>query len=116
MMVRKFSVEPTVMKKTLSVLLCLLAFALASCDSDPKVARQRYLDTGNRYFNTGKYRQAVIFYKRALQKDPRFGEAYYRQALAELKLGKPGDALRALQRAVELEPNNTDAATKLAEL
>ncbi|MDX2267989.1 MAG: tetratricopeptide repeat protein [Bryobacter sp.] len=104
------------MKNPLISLLVLLALGFVGCDSDPKVARQKYLETGNRYADTGKHRQAVIFYKRALQKDPRFGEAYYRKALSELKLGKPSDALRSLQRAVELSPENTDAATRLAEL
>jgi tetratricopeptide (TPR) repeat protein len=94
----------------------LLALLLWGCDSDPKVARQKYVDTGNRYFNTGKFRQAEIFYQRSLQKDPRFGEAYYRISLTQLKLGKIRDAMRNLQRAVELQPQNTDAATKLAEL
>ena len=68
--------------------LLLLALAFAGCDSDPKVARQKYLETGNRYFKNGKYREAVIFYRRALQKDARFAEAYYQLGNAEMKSGK----------------------------
>ena len=96
--------------------LFLLALAFAGCDSDPKVARQKYLETGNRYFKNGKYREAVIFYRRALQKDARFAEAYYQLGNAEMKSGKPIEAMRAYQRCVELDQNNTDAATKLAEI
>ena len=55
-------------------------------------------------------------YRRALQKDLRFGEAYYRLALAEINLAAYGDAVRSLRRAVELEPDNTDAAVKLADI
>ena len=55
-------------------------------------------------------------YRRALQKDLRFGEAYYRLGLTDLKLQAYSDAARALRRAVELQPNNTDAATKLADM
>jgi predicted Zn-dependent protease len=36
--------------------------------------------------------------------------------LTDLKLAAYGDAVHALRRAVELEPNNTDAMTKLADL
>jgi tetratricopeptide (TPR) repeat protein len=94
----------------------LIVFAFVGCDSDPKVARQKYLDTGNRYFKNAKYREAVIFYKRALQKDARFAEAYYRLGLAEMKNGQPIPAMRAFQRCVELDKDNTDAASKLAEI
>jgi tetratricopeptide (TPR) repeat protein len=94
----------------------VIGLMLVGCDSDPKVARQKYLETGDRYLKNGKYREAVIFYKRALQKDARFAEAYCHLGDAELKRGSAIDALRALQRCVELDQNNTEAATKLAEI
>jgi len=102
-------------KKLWSVLPVVL-LALASCARDPKVQAQRYLDNGNKFFSKAKYKEASIMYRRALQKDLRFGEAYYRLALTDLKLQNYGDAVRMLLRAVELEPNNADATTKLADL
>jgi tetratricopeptide (TPR) repeat protein len=93
-----------------------LILLLASCSSDPKAQAQRFLDNGNKFFAKSKFTEASIMYKRALQKDLRFGEAYYRLALSELKRGNYGEAGRALRRAVELQPNNADAATKLADL
>src|SRR5436190_7809984 len=104
------------MKTMRYVAILLIVLAFNACDSDPKIARQKYLETGNRYFKNGKYREAVIFYKRALQKDAKFPEAYYQLGLAEMKSGKPVEAMRAFQRCVELDKNNTDAATKLAEI
>ena len=94
----------------------LLLLLLASCTRDPKVRAQRELENANKFFAKAKYREAALMYKRALQQDMRFGEAYYRLALTELKLGNYGDAMRGLRRAVELQPNNTDAITKLADL
>lgn len=94
----------------------LLLLLLASCTRDPKVLAQRALDNGNKFFARAKYREAALMYKRALQKDLRFGEAHYRLALTELKLGNYGEAVRYLRRAVELQPNNSDAITKLADL
>src|SRR5215510_10154792 len=93
-----------------------LMLAVASCSRDPKVQAQRYLANGNKFFSKAKYKEASIMYRRALQKDLRFGEAYYRLALTDLKLAAYGDAVRALIRAVELQPQNVDAATKLADL
>jgi tetratricopeptide (TPR) repeat protein len=80
------------------------------------VQAQRYLDNGNKFFAKAKYKEASIMYRRALQKDLRFGEAYYRLGLTDLKLGALGDAGRTLRRAVELQPTNVDATTKLADL
>ncbi len=94
----------------------LLLLLLASCTRDPKVQAQTMLNNANKFFSRGKYREAAIMYKRALQKDMRFGEAHYRLGLTELKLGNYGEAVKGLRRAVELQPNNTDAITKLADL
>ncbi len=77
---------------------------------------QRYVENGNKFFEKGKFKEASIMYRRALQKDLKFGEAYYRLALTEVNLADYGDAVRALRRAVELQPDNTDAAVKLADI
>jgi tetratricopeptide (TPR) repeat protein len=99
-------------------LLVSLVFMLfmASCSRDPKIQAQRYVENGNKFYEKTKYKEASIMYRRALQKDLRFGEAYYRLALADIKLDAFGDAVRALRRAVELQPDNTDAVVKLSDI
>jgi tetratricopeptide (TPR) repeat protein len=97
-------------------LLVPLATLALSCTSDPKVKAQRYLENGNKFFAKGKFREASIMYRSALKQDLRFGEAYYRLGLADLKLAAYGDAAQMLVRAVSLQPDNTDASVKLAEL
>jgi len=99
-------------------LLVLLVFTLfvASCSRDPKVQARRYVENGNKFYEKSKFKEASIMYRRALQKDLRFGDAYYRLALADIKLAAFGDAVRALRRAVELEPDNADAAVKLSDI
>jgi tetratricopeptide (TPR) repeat protein len=97
-------------RKLLAILPLLLV--LASCSRDP----QTLIDNGNKFFAKGKYKEAVIMYRRVVQQNPRNGEAYYRWALTDLKLGAYSEALHMLRRAVELQPNNTDAITKLADL
>ena len=94
----------------------LIIALIASCSNDVGTLRKKYLDSGNKYFGNEKYKEASIMYRRALQKDMRFGEAYYRLGLSELKLGRPVDAMRALQRAVELDPKNLEAPARLAEI
>lgn len=102
----------------------LLALAsgvfLFSCNRDPEVAKKKYLENGNRYFEKGKYREASIMYRNAIQKDGKFGEAYYRLAVTEWKLGRLANSVRPLERAVTLLDKNgsayKDANLKLGEV
>ncbi|MCX6625479.1 MAG: tetratricopeptide repeat protein, partial [Acidobacteria bacterium] len=106
-----------VMIRPVSLILavCLLA-GLVGCNRDPKEASKKYVNVGNRYFEQGKYKEAVLMYKRAIQKHMKNGEAYYRLGLTDLKLQLPVEAVRAFQRAVSLQPDNADAMAKLADI
>src|SRR5512140_2964550 len=104
------------MKSRKLLLLLPVVFFVASCSRDPKVQAQRYVENGNKFFEKGKFKEASIMYRRALQKDLKFGEAYYRLGLTEIQMTSYGDAVRSLRRAVELQPNNADASVKLADI
>ena len=96
-----------------AALACLL---LMACNRDPKAMRDRCVASGNKYYQTGRYKEASILYRRALQFDPKSSEAYYRLGLVQLALRNYGDAARALERATSLDPNNENATVRLAEL
>lgn len=102
--------------RSANALRVLAILALAACTQDPETAKRNLLNTGEKYFKAGKYKEASILYRKAIQKDRRFGEAYYRLALAELELGRVAEAVAALERATELDPRNEDAFGKLADL
>jgi tetratricopeptide (TPR) repeat protein len=87
--------------RVFAVILFALA-ALVSCSRDPNVAKKHYLESGNKYFEKKKYKEAVIMYRNALQKDMRYGPAYYKLALAQLQLGQVPPAVQALRRSIEL--------------
>ncbi len=97
---------------------CFLAFTLllGSCSRDPETRKKKFLANGNKYFETGKFREASIMFRNALKEDARYGEAYYRLALTSLKLGQYPDAVNALKRSVELQPDNLDAARQLSDI
>jgi tetratricopeptide (TPR) repeat protein len=103
-------------RSTLLRCLPLLLLVLASCSRDPKVQAQRYVDNGNKFFAKAKYKEAAIMYRKALTKDQRYGEAYYRLALADLQLGSLSEAVGMLRRSVDLQPDNKDAAVQLANI
>jgi tetratricopeptide (TPR) repeat protein len=91
---------------------------LSSCVRD--ASKERLLETGDTYFKKNDFGRAAILYRRAIQKDQRYGPAYYRLALADLKTGDLGPAAGDLKRAAELLPPNSpesmDAKVKLGDL
>ncbi len=101
-------------------LLCiaLIVFAGISCSRDPEVVKRKYLESGNRYFEKGKYKEAYIMYRNALKKDARYSEAYYRVGLTELRMGQPLAALRDMRRAADTDPKftNPDARVQAGNL
>jgi tetratricopeptide (TPR) repeat protein len=99
------------------LLICLpLVLALAGCSRDPKEASKKYVANGLKYFEKNKFKEASLMFRQALNKDRLNGEAYYRLGLTALRLGSYREAQQALHRAVELQPNNIDAMSRLADL
>ncbi|HUB83349.1 MAG TPA: tetratricopeptide repeat protein [Bryobacteraceae bacterium] len=101
----------------------LIVLTLVSCRRDPNVAKKHYLESGNKYFEHGRYKNAAIQYQNAIKNDRKYGPAYYKLGLVFLKLNQPGTAIHNLRRAVELLDGNqayqeefTDAMVKLADL
>lgn len=91
----------------------------AGCNRDPNYLKKQYVQNGNKYFDRGRYREALIMYRKALAKDQKYGEGYYRLALTYEKLGQGANTVSPLRRAVELLPQGSpewrDAALKLSE-
>lgn len=94
----------------------VLVLAFTGCSRDPEVLKKKYVENGDKYFKNGRYKEASILYRKALTKDARYGPAYARLAEAEVRLGRYQEAVRAYQRAVELLPDNTEQAAKLANI
>src|SRR6267154_2716607 len=88
----------------------------AGCSFDPKVTSRKYVANGNKYYDRGKYKEASIMYRRALSKDMRYGDAWYRLGLTNMKLTIYPEARRDFSRAMEIDPNNTDAIVKLGDI
>ena len=51
---------------------CLVLTLLSGCSRDPNVRKQKYLESGQRYFDKGQYREAEIQFENAIQVDDRF--------------------------------------------
>ncbi len=99
-----------------SCVVLFLVALLAACREDPAGAAAKLVATGNNYLENGKYKEASIIYRRAIQQDRRNAEAYHRLGLAEFRLGRMRQAMGALTRALELDPANEDAYSRLADI
>jgi tetratricopeptide (TPR) repeat protein len=100
--------------------LALVAASLISCNRDPNYLKQKYLQSGIKFFDGGRYKEASIMFRRSIETDRKFGSAYYHLALTYLKQGEVPNAVGVFRRAHELlkpgteEANDTDL--KLSEI
>ena len=67
------------------------AVVAVSCGSDPAIKKQKYLESGNGYFDKQQYTEAIIEYRNAIAIDPKFGSARKRLGEVYAKIGNaPG--------------------------
>src|SRR5580704_13712400 len=108
------------MSRSVAVRLLLVGFLIpalfTACNRDPNVRKQKFLESGNRYRDQGKFREAAIQYANAVQVDPRFAEAHYQLGETYLKLKDYQRAYAELSRTVDLTPENYSAHLELANL
>ncbi|MBV9769680.1 MAG: tetratricopeptide repeat protein [Bryobacterales bacterium] len=97
------------MKKALVV--CLVLLCLSAC-----ISQRGYLDKGNTFFEQRKYVDAEINYRKAIQKDPKYGEAFYRLGLTEIQENNLPEAYYALLRASQLLPGDIAVKEKFGDL
>ena len=108
------------MRKIHLFLAAAALLTLVSCSRDPNVVKRRYLESGNRYFDRGKYKEAAIMYADALQKDRLWGPAHYKLGLTWIKTGNLGGAVGELHKAIERlprdSPDHWDATVKICDI
>jgi Flp pilus assembly protein TadD len=75
-----------------------------------------YVERGNKLLEAHEYEAAALLFRKAIQKDPHGGEAYYGLGMAQMARNRGLDAYEPLSHAVQLMPNNELAKVKLADL
>jgi tetratricopeptide (TPR) repeat protein len=102
-------VLPIRLSATLSV--CLL---LASCSGFDSEAR--YVGKGNQFLDQGKLADAVINFRKALQKNPQSGDAYYGLGRVQILQNQPAEAIQSLIQAHRLLKAREDVVATFADL
>jgi tetratricopeptide (TPR) repeat protein len=100
--------------------LALAALSLIACNRDPNYLKEKYLQSGIKYYDGGRFKEASIMFRKSIEADRKFGPAYYRLALTDLKQGVVANAVPAFRRAHELlkpgTPEADDTDLKLSEI
>jgi cellulose synthase operon protein C len=98
------------------LVLGLLAVVLTGCSRDPSVRKQKYFESGQRYYAEGKYREAVIQFLNATQVDSTFAAAHYQLAQTYLKMQDWQHAYLEISRTLELQPDHYKAHADMANM
>jgi tetratricopeptide (TPR) repeat protein len=93
-----------------------ILFVTAGCSRDPEVAKREYVRSGDAYVAKKQYSEAVVEYRNAIQRDPRFGEARAKLADAYFQAGDVENAFREYIRAADLLSNDVTAQLKAGEM
>jgi tetratricopeptide (TPR) repeat protein len=96
--------------------IALAGVLLLGCSRDPNAQKQKYFQTGARYLQAGKYREAAIEFQNAIQIDPRFAQAHYQLGECYLRESLWSNAYQELLRTTDLDPQNISALTDLTKL
>ena len=94
----------------------IVVFGLVGCSRDPKMLAQKYVESGRRYYEKDKYREAIIEFSNASRVDPTSAEAHYRLGMVYLRIASWRSAAAEFNRAVALNDSHLPARVSLGTL
>lgn len=81
----------------------------------PRLDEDKDLDEGVKFFKESKYDEAIVSFKKVIEKFPENYEGYYNLGLAYLKKQEIDQAIPALEKATEINPQALPAYFALGE-
>src|SRR5689334_93849 len=103
------SYERRAARMLLGIAACGALLTSAGCFRDPNVRKKEYLTAADDYLAQGRYKEAKIYYGKALQIDPQMATAHYGLARSAMQSGDVKTAYQEFLRTTAIDPNNTDA-------
>jgi tetratricopeptide (TPR) repeat protein len=68
-----------------------------------------FFNVGVNFLNAGQTENAIKYFTKAVQVDPKYVDGYFRRALGYLQLGKTAESRADLQKVLELNPQGPQA-------
>jgi tetratricopeptide (TPR) repeat protein len=112
----KITLTPAAYRVSVVLGLALVLGLNMGCKRDPNKLKHRYLDSGKRYEEQGKLKEASIQFSNALKVDHNFADAHYQLSKVYLKQGAMMQGYTELMRTVDLQPGNLQARIDLGNL
>ena len=104
------------MPYTIRYFLIASVLIVTGCSRDPGTRTRQHIAKGDAYSKAGKYPEASIEYRTAIQATPTSAEAYERLADAAVQVQDAPTATGAMLRVAELRPTDTAAQLRAASL
>ena len=84
----------------------VLYASLTACSLSPEAAKQQHFTRAEQYFRDGKYDEAIVEYRGALQQDPKFADARFKLAEAYIAKNDYRNAYPEYIRAADSKPDD----------
>ena len=98
------------------LVLGLISVLLPGCFLNSNARKQKYFESGKRFFDNGQFEEAAIQYANAIKIDPAYADAHFQLGQSYLRLHQPDRAFQEISRTVELRPSDYKARIALADL
>src|SRR5262249_23951588 len=87
--------------------------AAPGCRTSPAANKEKFLKRGEALLTKKDYPRAMLEFRNAAAAVPKDAEPYFRIELVYLESGDLRSAIRAFQKAIELNPQHKEAQLKL---
>ena len=104
------------MNQTARYVVTVCVLMLAGCARDPATRTRQHIARGDTFVRAGKYPEASIEYRAAIQATPTSAEAQEKLVNAAARALDAPTAIGAMLRVAELKPKDTDAQLRVASL
>ncbi|HKW89256.1 MAG TPA: tetratricopeptide repeat protein [Candidatus Acidoferrales bacterium] len=105
-----------ILRRAILMMVAATPLLLSACAGNPEKVKVNYVEKGKAYMKKGAYSSAAIEFRNALKVDPKYVEAYYQLAQADMALRDGNGAYNALESAIEIDPNRPDARLGRAQI
>jgi tetratricopeptide (TPR) repeat protein len=78
------------------------------------MTKEEFYDAGMVEFSMAEFENAIEAYRKAVELDPNYFDAWHALGMAYLRAGKIQDAIAAGKRSIEINPNDMLAHTSLS--
>lgn len=74
-----------------------------------KIPSENYFNKGLSSYYKGEYNDAIDYFGKAIEKNPKNAKIFYYLGDAQFKLKQFGNAIKSFSRVIQLDPKNADA-------